>query len=120
MNRRHFLKALAGGAALALLPTVAENADEARRYWALDRTIVPRDDVYWANGWHMRGDFSMATERFDTSMEPFPGLKILTDVRVPNGIVLFTDHTTVLTTPQIEALLREQWLRQRNTAPILL
>lgn len=49
MNRRSFLKVTAGAAGLAVvtLPTLAENAEAARRFWALDRTMVaPRGLVY--------------------------------------------------------------------------
>lgn len=43
MNRRSFLKGLAGvGAALVLPPTLGENAEAARRFWALDQTMVGR------------------------------------------------------------------------------
>ena len=60
------------------------------------------------------------SRRHDASMPPFPHLKIVTDVRMPYGTILFTDHRTVLTTPQIERLLREQWMRSQSRKPILL
>jgi len=41
MNRRDLLKGLAGiGAGIILPPTLAENAEAARRYWALDQTMI--------------------------------------------------------------------------------
>ena len=41
MNRRAFLRAVAGsGGAILLPPSVADNADSARRYWSLDNTMV--------------------------------------------------------------------------------
>lgn len=42
MNRRSLLKgSLALATGLILPPTLAENAEAARRYWSLDRTMVP-------------------------------------------------------------------------------
>lgn len=54
MDRRTLLKGIVGaGAALVLPPTLAENAESARRYWALDRTMmVPRTRT-----WTLHGDF---------------------------------------------------------------
>lgn len=42
LNRRALLTAALGaGTALILPPTLADNAEAARRYWALDQTMVP-------------------------------------------------------------------------------
>jgi hypothetical protein len=42
MNRRTFLQGIAAAAgALILPPTLEANAEAARRYWALDRTMAP-------------------------------------------------------------------------------
>jgi hypothetical protein len=41
MDRRSFLKGALGlASALVLPPTVTENAEDVRRFWALDRTMV--------------------------------------------------------------------------------
>jgi hypothetical protein len=41
MDRRTFLKGLTGlGAALILPPSLVDNAEAARRFWALDRTMI--------------------------------------------------------------------------------
>jgi hypothetical protein len=51
MNRRHLLQRLAGlGSGLLLPATVEENAEAVRRYWALDRTMVPQTWDFWLRG----------------------------------------------------------------------
>jgi hypothetical protein len=51
MNRRHLLQRLAGlGSGLLLPATVEENAEAVRRYWALDRTMVPLTWDFWLRG----------------------------------------------------------------------
>lgn len=45
ISRRNLFKGVAGLTAGLLLPsTVQENAETARRYWSLDRTMVPSDN----------------------------------------------------------------------------
>lgn len=47
MNRRTFLQGIAAAAgALILPPTLEENAEAARRFWALDRTMVGKP-LHW-------------------------------------------------------------------------
>ncbi len=44
MNRRTLLKGITAlTAGLVLPPTLGENVEAARRYWALDGTMVPRE-----------------------------------------------------------------------------
>lgn len=51
LNRRALLTAALGaGATLILPPTLAENAEAARRYWALNQTMVPETWDVWTRG----------------------------------------------------------------------
>lgn len=117
MNRRQLLSSLAA------IGLVAATPEPVRRYW-WGHTFAPGPLDRAAGAWE-RGEIGMQaaveTARCGACMEPFPGIEIITDVRIPAGTVLIMDHGTVRTTPEIEAILRQQgWLRQRPHTPILL
>ena len=74
MNRREFLAAgFKLGAAGLLLPAI----EPIRRYWSLDRTMIPGHPFIWRDGWHHSGlvgpsvSLDWTSAWVDMSMPPF-------------------------------------------------
>lgn len=64
MIRRALLQGLVGvTAGLLLPPTLDENTEAAKRYWALDRTMVT--GRYWESGWLDAGMTRMEKLNYD-------------------------------------------------------
>jgi hypothetical protein len=73
LSRRSFLKAVAAtGAALLLPPSLTDNAEAAKRFWALDSTMLGPEPDWGMFGPHNSGaSFGQWVEAYERRDTPF-------------------------------------------------